>query len=522
MDSNERSAKWKAAFWWVSGLSLCVKLGIALRVPLTGDEAYYVMWGKYPALGYYDQPPMIGWMLAVMRIFGTHRAILRLPAILLSSVLGVFLVDILRRRGPGLEVERRAYLGGILFLLAPIHFLLPILSTDVPLVFFSFLGFYFFHRALSETRQKLSQILAAGAGSCLGLAFLSKYFVILLIFSLLIYFFSPILTKKRVKHRLILLGIGFGSALPFLWIHLYWNAKHCWINFVFNTSSRNVGATVSFDQVLEYLRFQLILIGPVTAIFMALSWNRIRGLLQESLGVLASLSFLVPLLILGVCSFQFRQGFHWTLSFYSFLYVILALLLSEKHLQAAVRWSGIWTALVTASVLVVLSLPVETWSSQSLYPGLKTYLAAPQLSQILEPYQPEFALAADGYTEAALLEATSTARIHVFGEGVVFGRQDDLLTDFRQLSGKSILIFTRHGRHLNEYEPYFEKIVEREIEVDGKIYRLFLGHQFKYPVYRDRILALVRHNYYSNRVGIFNQSQCPITGKYFDLNTDFN
>jgi len=36
---------------------------LSAAVPFTGDEAYFTYWGVYADLGYYDHPPMIGWLL---------------------------------------------------------------------------------------------------------------------------------------------------------------------------------------------------------------------------------------------------------------------------------------------------------------------------------------------------------------------------------------------------------------------------------------------------------------------------
>ena len=45
------------------GLSLAIKLIMAHVLPITGDEAYFILWGKHPDYGFYDHPPMVGWWL---------------------------------------------------------------------------------------------------------------------------------------------------------------------------------------------------------------------------------------------------------------------------------------------------------------------------------------------------------------------------------------------------------------------------------------------------------------------------
>jgi hypothetical protein len=511
MITQRNALSWKPIFWIVAGLSVFVKLILAAVIPLTGDEAYYVMWGKYPALGYYDQPPMIGWWMTVMRFFGTSPVILRLPVILLSPALALIIVDLLKRAGGDLKTSHRAFLGGALFLIAPIHFLLPILSTDAPLILFSVLCFYFFYRAIEEDRS----LWATFAGMFFGLAFLSKYFVVLLGLSFLVFAVLDLRNQKVWKMGMICIL----AALPFFALHLYWNASHCWVNFVFNISGRNVAETYHLEKLKEFFKFQLALIGPVALYFLIRSRKAVsaafKSLHRNPLERLAVVSFLIPILIFGLSAFKFRQGLHWTLSFYPYFYIVLATVLPEADLKSTFRWTAVLTGAATTWVILVLGLPVETWKNHAFYPGLKMYLAAPRLSRVLESYQKDYILSADGYTEAALLEASSGARVHVFGEGVLFGRQDDLLSDFRDLAGQDILIFSRHGRDLAEYQPYFEKVTLREIQLDGKVYRLFLGHHFQYSQYRDRVLNGVLSNYYPWVCPFSSGKRCFFVGKYF-------
>ena len=54
------------AFYAALALTLAFKFWLAHALPMTGDEAYFVYWGVYPAFGYYDHPPMVGWILALL------------------------------------------------------------------------------------------------------------------------------------------------------------------------------------------------------------------------------------------------------------------------------------------------------------------------------------------------------------------------------------------------------------------------------------------------------------------------
>ena len=52
---------------------------LAYVIPMSGDEAYFIIWAKHLDFGYYDHPPMVGWFLHLMLYLGSSEVILRLP-----------------------------------------------------------------------------------------------------------------------------------------------------------------------------------------------------------------------------------------------------------------------------------------------------------------------------------------------------------------------------------------------------------------------------------------------------------
>ncbi|MGZ3688140.1 MAG: ArnT family glycosyltransferase, partial [Bdellovibrionota bacterium] len=129
-------------FWRVFWISLAVRFLTAWVAPLTGDEAYYATWGMFPRLGYFDHPPMVGWWLSALYFFGHHKVWLRLPAILVPSVVGWLIPKFFDR-----EKSDEAQLTGALFLLAPIPVFGAFITSDTPLILFTFLSVYLFFRA---------------------------------------------------------------------------------------------------------------------------------------------------------------------------------------------------------------------------------------------------------------------------------------------------------------------------------------------------------------------------------------
>jgi 4-amino-4-deoxy-L-arabinose transferase-like glycosyltransferase len=60
-----------------------IKLAVGSRWGLLEDEAYHWLWSLEPALGYFDQPPLVAWvMAAVQPLLGRSEVALRAPFVL--------------------------------------------------------------------------------------------------------------------------------------------------------------------------------------------------------------------------------------------------------------------------------------------------------------------------------------------------------------------------------------------------------------------------------------------------------
>jgi len=105
-----------------------------------------------------------------------------------------------------------------------------------------------------------------------------------------------------------------------------------------------------------------------------------------------------------------------------------------------------------------------------------------------------------------------------FGPGSAHGRHDDILTDFRALDGKDILVFRKTAAEPDEYRPYFRSIEAREVDIRGARYFLVLGQGFDYAAYRDRVLTEVRDRYY--RIPSYlPQGRCYLCERYWASKT---
>ena len=76
--------------------TLAIKLVLAYILPMSGDEAYFIVWAQHLDFGYYDHPPMVGWILHVLLYLGNSEVLLRLPAILLATAIGYGIYRLLK------------------------------------------------------------------------------------------------------------------------------------------------------------------------------------------------------------------------------------------------------------------------------------------------------------------------------------------------------------------------------------------------------------------------------------------
>jgi hypothetical protein len=482
--------------------TIAFKLWLSAVFPMTGDEAYFIHWGIEPALGYYDHPPMVGWWLALLVRLSAEPWVLRLPAVLLPAVMSLALYAWLRPRD-----ESRAALAAIALLLVPLHVWNVFITTDAPLVLFSFFSGMAFWRAVSS--QDVRWYLAAGA--LLGLAALSKYFAAILGLAYLVHvLFSP-----RGQRDWRGLMISYAAALPFIAINLYWNYENCWANLMFNLYNRHDDAGLSWRLPLLYALAVAYLLAPPALVALARNrtWrSRLAG--DPGLRLLVVLGGF-PFLLFGVLSLVRQVGLHWLLSFVPFFFAACALLLERAQLKRTAQYAG---ALALVHVLAIATaglMPLERWQGTRLYDGIVFHFRIHDVLKELQSHEPQFALAADGYSAASTLSYYRGRYVFVFGEASSHARHDDLVTDFRALTGRDIAILRKSPPREADYAPYFRTVEYRSFRLNGADFHVVLGRGFDYGRYRDEVLALVRDRYY-RMPSYLPRGHCDFCARYFE------
>ncbi|MDH4172347.1 MAG: glycosyltransferase family 39 protein [Betaproteobacteria bacterium] len=474
-------------FWLALAATLAFRFWLGAAFPITGDEAYFVLWGRRPDLGFYDHPPMIGWLLAPLLAVSQAEWFVRLPAILLPAALALLVRHALAAWFA--RDAETADLAGLVVLLMPMNVWNVLITTDTPLAFFSVASL------LAFARQRFLL-----AGVLLGFAFLSKYFAVLLGLGYLVW--------SLAARRPGAFAAAFLGALPAGLVNLYWNWQACWCNVMFNAINRHDDAGLSWTTPALYALSLAYLAAPL----LWYAWQgraRLRAALPRAeVGVLAA-AWLVPLVVFALISPVRRIGLHWLLAFMPALVLTLALVLERRALVVTLRWFGALAVLHVAAFIALALPPLEIWKDMRLYQRLVLQFDPAAVLAPLGPQLARYRLATEGYSLAALLAYHTRRSVPVFGAGSSHARHDDILTDWRRFDGRDLLIFRRDPPDLAHYRPYFREVEARPIEARGATHYAVLGRGFDYAAYRERVLAPVNERWYRIPTWL------PVGGCYF-------
>ena len=450
---------------------------------MTGDEALFYWWARFLDWGYYDHPPMVAWWIAGARaLFGDAAWAIRLPAVLLPLGVGWALwwgwspVD-----------RHRAAWAVLLYWLAPVNWLNAMIVTDTPLILWAAWATAAMARAgQAQERGQPAWALHALAGVFMGLAFLSKYFAVLLGLA----FFVHVSLFARHRWRGLAWMVLF--ALPAVALNVVWNLDHCWTNIMFNVFNRNEGAEGTVGTVLAYVGMMVYLLSPPLLWF---AWRRRRALRRtmQAHGLLACAA-IVPLLLLGVVAWKKTVGLHWAMGFYAFAFVLMALALPAEDLKRMARGLAVWLAIHLMLVAGIALTDLSDWRRLRHYHRLVEAARAPEM--VRQAQAPGVVLASNVYSSAALFGYAAGTHLPVLGLGGVHARQDDLVMDYARLEGRTIRIIATRLPSLDAHRPYFDSVRLLTYRQDGVPFYAIEGVNFHHEAYRSVVMSEINRRYY--------------------------
>jgi hypothetical protein len=204
---------------------VALRLVAAAWTPLTFDEAYYWMWSKHLAFGYYDHPPGVALVIRLgTMIAGDTELGVRLVSILLALPMSFAVFRAAEILFGGKRVAATAAILLNVTLMAAVGTL--IVTPDAPLLAASSFVVFYLAKVLETGRG--AWWLAVGAA--VGAALLSKYTALLFGPAILIWLVSvPKLRRWLISPWPYLGGL---VALALFSPVIIWNADHHWVSFI--------------------------------------------------------------------------------------------------------------------------------------------------------------------------------------------------------------------------------------------------------------------------------------------------
>jgi len=295
---------------------------VAAHADLAPDEAYYALWSRDLAWGYFDHPPMVAaWIRLSTTLFGPNPFGVRGLSIV-AWIIGGGLVEWIAWRL--FASERAAGVAGLFFVATPLLSAGAIIVTpDTPLVFFSTLAL----AALVEIWRGGGRAWWAALGLAAGAALLSKFTTAFLVAGVaLAMLIVPSLKVwlKRVEPVFALMIAALMYA-PFV----LWNADHDWATFM-KQFGRVPPQGFAPGYVLEFLAAQFALLNPLIAILCATAaaeavQTGLRPTSPPEQARALLISFVAPALLYFLLhSLHARVEGNWTAPFYPALILLAA------------------------------------------------------------------------------------------------------------------------------------------------------------------------------------------------------
>jgi hypothetical protein len=298
---------------------------------LANDEAYYWMYSRYLAWGYFDHPPLVALLIKAGYLFWSNELGVRIMFCLLGT-LTLLLTYKICSGSPWLFILITSAI-----VLVHTHVAGFLAIPDIPLVFFTALFFFLYKKYVEKDSTGLALLLGL---SVTGMLY-SKYHGLLVVFFV---FLSNLSLVKR-KSAWMMTGLVVLAMIP----HLLWQIRHGFPTFQYHLVSRSDG----FDpeNILNYLYSQLLIAGPLIAplvLYFSL-FKKSEDLFGRSLKF-TLVGFLV---FFFLSSFRDHIEAHWTAA--AFIPMIVMAHASISRHENAAKWTR---NLAIPSIILIVAIRI--------------------------------------------------------------------------------------------------------------------------------------------------------------------
>lgn len=333
-------------------VSTFVRFIIANSIELGNDEVYYISYALYPDLSHFDHPPMVGW---IIQLFTFNLALsndiyIRLGAVVCGTI-STWLIYLI---GKNIGDKTIGWYSALLYTFSLYGFIITgiFIMPDSPQLVFWLLTILFVFKAVDAKSYHVSMfILLAGVSG--GLAMLSKYTSIFILFGLIVFFLKDRQWLSKWYVYLAML-IAFILFLPVV----YWNMTNDFISFTFHTDRVTVSdSLINFKYFAKELFGQMIYNNPVNYILLIFSlvffYKNKKTLVNKKINLLFYISF--PLILTFLLISLFRSTLpHWTGPAFITLIPVIALWLQRKVESNSSRSIFPWQVFLSALFLLIV------------------------------------------------------------------------------------------------------------------------------------------------------------------------
>jgi Dolichyl-phosphate-mannose-protein mannosyltransferase len=294
---------------------------LATLFELSHDEAYYWLFSKNLAWGYFDHPPFVAVLIRIFSFLPKSELSVRAGFIILQAATIYLLLHLVD--------PKRQWQAFLLFLACPLASLSGLLALpDLPLLFMTGVYFYFLKRYLEK-----SDILGIiGLSISIPILLYAKYHGILLIF-------FTLLSLPKLLLRKDFYLITFISVVLFL-PHVFWQVDHDFATLRYHFIERPK-ADFQLKRLLEYIGAQVFLpgifLGPV------IWWTILKNKFQTDFERALKFISLGVVLFFFISTLSKKFEANWTI----FLTIPLILLTLKN---------SIWDKVILKRILIITSI----------------------------------------------------------------------------------------------------------------------------------------------------------------------
>lgn len=218
----------------------------AIFTPINSDEAYYALYGKNLAFGYFDHPPAVALINYLSSLFFSNNLSIRFITVVLQPIT-LFLTWLIITNKKSLNSIFVFFITSFSLVMFSAYGFIT--TPDVPLLFFTSLFLLFYKKFLENSNLKISLLLAISMSGLIYSKYQGGILIVLVILSNV---------KLLLNKYFWLAGI---LAIVLTIPHFYWQYIHDFPSFRFHLISR--AEPFRWEFFLQYFPNQLAIFNPL-------------------------------------------------------------------------------------------------------------------------------------------------------------------------------------------------------------------------------------------------------------------